>query len=83
MIRVQLGAQVLLMLQLGLEREARFAEIIDQDDGPGAINDWLGMLKIDPARHPATYLMLHVGRRIGEHVAICLKVISCARVHRR
>jgi hypothetical protein len=73
MNRAQLGAQVLQMLQLGLEREARFAEIIDQDDGPGAINYWLGMLKIDPARHPATYLMVHVGRRIGEHVAMCLK----------
>ena len=71
--RVQLGAEVLQILQMGLEREARFAEIIDQDDGPGAINYWLGMLKIDPARHPATYLMLHVGRRIGEHVAMCLK----------
>ena len=31
------------------------------------------MLKIDPARHPATYLMVYIGRRIGEHVSMCLK----------
>ncbi len=54
-------------------REARFEEIIDQDDGDGAINYWLGMLKIDPARHPAAYLMVRIGRRIGEHVSMCLK----------
>jgi membrane-associated phospholipid phosphatase len=73
MTRVQLGAQVLRVLELGLEREARFAEIIDQDSADGAINYWLGMLKIDPARHPATNLMVYVGRRIGEHVSMCLK----------
>jgi membrane-associated phospholipid phosphatase len=69
----ELGDEVLRMLELGLEREDRVAEIIDQDDGDGAINYWLGMLKIDPARHPATYLMAHIGRRIGEHVVMCLK----------
>jgi PAP2 superfamily len=68
-----LNGQVMQMLQLALEREDRFAEIIDQDDGDGAINYWLGMLKVDPARHPGTYQMLRVGRRIGEHVAMCLK----------
>jgi membrane-associated phospholipid phosphatase len=73
MTRVQLGDEVLRILELGLERESRFAEIIDQDDGDGAINYWLGMLKIDPARHPATNLMVHIGRRIGEHVSMCLK----------
>jgi membrane-associated phospholipid phosphatase len=75
MSRLELGSEVRQILELGLEREARFAEIIDQDDGPGSINYWLGMLKIDPARHPATYLMVHVGRRIGEHVAMVLKGI--------
>ena len=73
MTQVQLGDEVLRILELGLERESRFEEIIDQDDGDGAINYWLGMLKIDPARHPATYLMVHIGRRIGEHVVMCLK----------
>jgi membrane-associated phospholipid phosphatase len=73
MTRDQLGDEALAILELALEREARFAEIIDQDDADGAINYWLGLLKIDPARHPATNLMVHVGRRIGEHVAMCLK----------
>jgi acid phosphatase (class A) len=73
MARVDLGDEVMAILELALEREARFAEIIDQDDGDGSINYWLGMLKIDPARHPNTFLMVHLGRRIGEHVAMCLK----------
>ena len=73
MTQLQLGNEVLRILELGLEREARFAEIIDQDDGNGAVNYWLGMLKIDPARHPATYLMVRIGLRIGEHVSMCLK----------
>jgi membrane-associated phospholipid phosphatase len=80
MNRLELGSEVRQILELGLEREARFAEIIDQDDGPGSINYWLGMLKIDPARHPATYLMVHLGRRIGEHVAMILKgIFLCPR----
>jgi membrane-associated phospholipid phosphatase len=73
MTQQQLGPEVLRILELALEREDRFAEVIDQDDADGAINYWLGMLKIDPARHPATNLMVHIGRRIGEHVAMCLK----------
>jgi membrane-associated phospholipid phosphatase len=73
MTQVQLGTEVLRILELALERDDRFAEILDQDDGEGAINYWLGMLKIDPARHPGTNLMVHVARRIGEHVAMCLK----------
>lgn len=73
MDRAELGGEVRQMLELGLEREARFSEVIDQDDGDGAINYWLGMLKIDPARHPATYLMVRLGRRIGEHVSMWLK----------
>lgn len=48
-------------------------EIIDQDDGEGALNYWAGMLQISPARHPAAHLLLRVGRRIGEHVVMCLK----------
>jgi membrane-associated phospholipid phosphatase len=73
MERNELGGQVLRILELALEREDRFAEIIDQDDADGAINYWLGMLKIDPARHPATFLMVHIGRRVGEHISMCLK----------
>jgi hypothetical protein len=73
MSRCFLEDQILSMLDLMPEREERFREIIDQDDADGAVNYWLGMLKIDPARHPMTYLMVRVGRRIGEHVVMCLK----------
>jgi acid phosphatase (class A) len=73
MTRTQLNEQMLQILDLAPERDDRFAEVIDQDDADGAINYWLGMLEIDPARDPATYLMVRVGRRVGEHVVMCLK----------
>jgi PAP2 superfamily len=61
------------ILDLAPEREERFMEVMDQDDADGAVNYWLGILQVSPARNPATYLMLRVGRRIGEHVVMCLK----------
>jgi hypothetical protein len=61
------------LIEAAPEREERFAEIIDQADAEGAINYWLGMLMIDPARHPYTYLMVRVARRVGEMVVMCLK----------
>jgi acid phosphatase (class A) len=61
------------ILDLAPEREERFMEVMDQDDADGAASYWLGMLQISPARHPATYLMVRLGRRIGEHVVMCLK----------
>ena len=73
MTRAQLNEQVLQILDLAPERDDRFAEVIDQDDAEGAINYWLGMLEINSASHPATYLMVRVGRRVGEHVVMCLK----------
>jgi len=73
MTQAQLGGEVRHILELALEREDRFMEVIDQDDADGAINYWLGMLKIDPARHLATYQMVCAARRIGEHVVMCLK----------
>ena len=73
MTQAALQDQAVQILQLALERDNRFSEIIDQDDGEGAINYTLGMLKIDPARNPATNLMVRIGRRIGEQVAMCLK----------
>ena len=69
----QLDGQIRRILDLAPEREERFLEVIDQDDADGALNYWLGMLQISPARNPATYLMVRVGRRIGEHIAMCLK----------
>jgi acid phosphatase (class A) len=73
MTQHQMTQEVLRILDLSLEREDRFSEIIDQDDADGALNYWQGMLKIDPARHPHTYLLLRVARRVGEHVVMCLK----------
>jgi PAP2 superfamily len=73
MIQSELNQQVLEMLDLALEREPRFAEILDQDDSVGSLSYWLGMLKIDPARTPNAYLLVRVGRRVGEHVSMCLK----------
>jgi membrane-associated phospholipid phosphatase len=73
MSQPELYTEILQILQLALEREDRFSEVIDQDDANGAINYWLGMLKIDPARHPASNLMVRVAGRIGEHVSMCLK----------
>jgi len=73
MSEATLNDEVLQILDLGLERDDRFIEIIDQDDGDGAINYWLGLLNIDPARQSATNLMVRVGRRVGEHVVMCLK----------
>jgi hypothetical protein len=69
----RLGREVRGMLDLAPEREERFMEIIDQDDAEGALSYWAGMLQISAARHPATFLMLRVGRRVGEHVVMCLK----------
>lgn len=69
----RLEYEVRKILDLAPEREERFMEVMDQDDADGAVNYWLGMLQISPARNPATYLMVRLGRRIGEHVVMCLK----------
>jgi membrane-associated phospholipid phosphatase len=69
----QLDREIRQIIDLAPEREERFAEIMDQDDADGATNYWFGMLQVSPSRHPATYLMVRVGRRIGEHVVMCLK----------
>jgi membrane-associated phospholipid phosphatase len=69
----QLDNEIRAILDLAPEREERMAEIMDQDDADGATNYWLGALQISPSRNPAAYLMVRVGRRIGEHVAMCLK----------
>jgi hypothetical protein len=66
-------SQILAILDRAADRDDRFAEIIDQNDADGAINYWLGMLMIDPARHPATYLLIRVAARVGEMVVMCLK----------
>ena len=68
------------MLDVALDRDDRFAEIIDQHDAEGAISYFLGMLMIDPNRMPASYLLIRVARRIGEHIVMCLKgAMRCPR----
>lgn len=69
----QLDRELRQIIDLAPEREERFFEIMDQDDADGANNYWFGMLQVSRSRHPATYLMVRVGRRIGEHVVMCLK----------
>jgi len=69
----KLNSEIRQILDLAPEREERFMEIMDQDDADGAASYWLGMLQISPARNPAAYLMVRLGRRIGEHVVMCLK----------
>ena len=71
-----LEAQLRLMLDLAPDREDRFAEIIDQHDAEGCISYFLGMLAIDPARNPMTYLLVRTARRIGEHVVMVLKAAN-------
>jgi hypothetical protein len=73
MNKTQLQAAVLEMIDAAPEREARFAEIVDQHDGEGAINYWLGMLRVDPRQHPWTHLMIRIAQRVGESVVMCLK----------
>jgi hypothetical protein len=71
--QAQLTQEVQQILDVALDREDRFAEIIDQHEAEGAISYFLGMLMIDPGRMPASYLLIRVARRIGEHVVMCLK----------
>lgn len=73
MTRAQLQTAVLEMIDAAPEREARFAEIIDQHDGEGAINYWLGMLRVDPRQNPWTHLLIRIAQRVGESVVMCLK----------
>src|SRR5207247_9048052 len=65
--------QIIEMLDRAPDRQDRAAEIIDQHSGEGAIGNFIGLLMFDPARVPATHLLMRVARRIGEHIAMCLK----------
>jgi acid phosphatase (class A) len=68
------------MLASSADRDDRMAEILGQHSGEGAIGYFLGMLMIDPARMPATNLLIRVARRIGEHVSMCMKAkYQCPR----
>lgn len=55
------------------EREDRFAEVLHQRDAEGCITYWMGMLNIQPGKHPNTYLLIRVARKLGEMIVMCLK----------
>ena len=61
------------ILTVALDREDRFLEIIDQNEAEGAISYFSGMLMADPSRYPKTNLLIHVARRVGEYIVMCLK----------
>src|SRR5262245_683578 len=65
--------QLVAVIDAAPDRESRFAEILFQDSAQGALSYWFGMLNIDPGSHPATNLLVHAARRIGELVVMCLK----------
>jgi hypothetical protein len=67
------GEQLRRVIEVSDEREERFLEIVDQNDGEGVIKYFLGMLMIDAAHDPATYQLIRVARRVGEVVGMCLK----------
>jgi acid phosphatase (class A) len=71
-LRKTMNDQLVEILDHVPERESRFAEILQQHNAEGCISYWLGMLLIDFST-PATYLLVRVARRIGEHVGMCLK----------
>lgn len=68
-----LELQIQGVLTVALDREDRFLEIIDQHEAEGAISYFSGMLMADPARFGKTNLLIHVARRVGEHIVMCLK----------
>ena len=62
------------------EREDRFAEILHQQDAEGCITYWMGMLNLQPGKHPNTYQLIRVARKLGEMIVMCLKAeINAAR----
>ena len=73
MAAVDLDREVTKVLNRVKDRGKLTREILVQDTATGAIGCWLNLLGITPATRPATNLLIHVGRRIGEHVVMCLK----------
>jgi hypothetical protein len=69
----QLNLHVTDVLNRVKDRASRAREILIQDTSVGAIGCWLNLLGVDPGKQPATNLLIHLGRRIGEHVVMCLK----------
>jgi membrane-associated phospholipid phosphatase len=71
----ELAHQVIMVLDASIDRADRALEIVDQATGPGALHYWTGMLRIDPSKDAATFLLMMVALKIGEFVAMGLKDI--------
>jgi hypothetical protein len=65
--------QVIGVLNASIDRADRTLEIIDQASGQGALHYWTGLLRIEPSKGSAAYLLMLVGRKIGEYVSMGLK----------
>jgi len=68
-----LSDQVLGVLNAALDRADRASEIVDQASGPGALNYWQGLMRIDPSQDRSAYQLMLVARKIGEYVVMGLK----------
>jgi hypothetical protein len=68
-----IDAELVAVVDAAPDRESRYAEIVHQDGAEGALSYWFGMLMVDPGSAPATCLLMHVARRVGELVVMCLK----------
>src|SRR4029077_21137902 len=69
----ELAKQVIGVINAALDRADRAMEILDQATGPGALNYWCGLLRIDPVQDRSTFSLMLVARKIGEYVAMGLK----------
>ena len=68
-----MAAQVVEVVNASLDRADRALEICDQATGPGALNYWTGLIRIDPSQEPNSWLLMLVARKIGEYVAMGMK----------
>lgn len=77
---IKLSPALLDIIDAAGEREDRFAEILHQRDAEGCITYWMGMLGIESGKHPHTYELIRVARKLGEMIVMCLKAdIDAAR----
>jgi len=69
----KLADQVVGVVNASLDRADRSLEICDQATGPGALNYWTGLLRINPNQEPNAWRLMLAARKIGEYVAMGLK----------
>lgn len=69
----KLATQVVEVVNASLDRADRALEICDQATGPGALNYWTGLIRINPTQERNAYRLMLAARKIGEYVAMGLK----------